>query len=444
MTRIKTLCQFFFIMLVFLGVAVAYCKYFKIWFLEESDLLRFSMVFGIVLMTLPVAYLIFLTVLMKFFYREVAPLTDGRLPRCTVVIPAYNEGEHVYKAIASVFDSDYPADKLEVYAVDDGSIDDTWSWMNEAGKKFGPRLKLLRNQQNKGKRYALYRGFTAGNGEVLISIDSDSMVMPDAIRKMVSPFAGNEKIGAVSGNIRVANLDNGIFPPMIEVGFAFSFEFVRAGQSAANCVLCTPGALSAYRRSAIMPLLNEWLNQSFMGKPAGIGEDRALTNLILRENYDVTLQRSAMATTNVPECYVGICRMLLRWERSNIRENLSMFGFVFKNFDVKSLKSWMLLFSLLEYTQMCMLPGVMILITLYNILMTHGELLGSVALMTIMWATIPALANMRRKSLKMICFCYVYGIFHLLALFWVAPYALVTVGNSRWLTRMVPGASGKL
>ena len=58
-----------------------------------------------------------------------------------------------------------------------------------------------------------------------------------------------------------------------------------------------------------------------MGQPANIGEDRALTNFVLRQGHHTSYQRSAIVHTMVPETYKGLCSMYLRWDRSNFREN---------------------------------------------------------------------------------------------------------------------------
>ena len=68
-------------------------------------------------------------------------------------------------------------------------------------------------------------------------------------------------------------------------------DFIRSGQSVYGGVFCTPGTLSAYRTEVIQPHLTDWINQTFMGKPATIGEDRALSNLILSLGYRVVYQR---------------------------------------------------------------------------------------------------------------------------------------------------------
>jgi hyaluronan synthase len=104
---------------------------------------------------------------------------------------------------------------------------------------------------------------------------------------LVSPFVTQKNCGAVAGNIRVLNTKKEILPKMLDVSFVMSFEFVRSAESALNSVLCTPGALAAYRKDAVLKCLPEWISQTFMGQPSDIGEDRAMTNMILKQGKSV-------------------------------------------------------------------------------------------------------------------------------------------------------------
>lgn len=430
---------------VILGLSGFVCvQYYRCWQLDEDPMTQTTLLLSLLVVLWPLCYFLLIAIARYWLYREIPRVPDAELPVCTVVVPAYNEGEHILSTLESICNSDYPAEKLEIIAVNDGSIDGTLHWMEVAAERFPGRIQIVSYPDNRGKRYALYAGFSTGRGDVFISVDSDSIVEPDALAKLATPFVHNPTIGAVSGNVRVANPDEGIYPPMIDTGFTFAFDFIRSGQSVFQCVFCTPGASSAYRRSALVPVLKEWRDQKFMGRPAGIGEDRALTNLILREGWGVTMQRSALIYTNVPDTYLGITRMLLRWERSNIRENMEMYTFIFKDFRWDDRRRLFMLLTLLQYSLLTLLPLLMIWVTLYNILATQGGILLGIIAMALLWSTLPAAINLQRKSLKLIGFCYFYGVLHLLTLFWVTPYAFFTVRNSNWLTRLRANSAGKI
>ena len=187
--------------------------------------------------------------------------------------------------------------------------------------------------KNGGKRQGLRVSFALAHaGDVLVTMDSDSVVERDALRSLVTPIAVDVRIGAVAGNVKVLNRSAGILPRMMRASFVLAFDFTRAYQSRVRSVLCTPGAFSAYRRTAVEAVLTDWNNQSWMGKPSTIAEDRALSNLILREGHEVVFQSDAVVWTNVPTGYKQMAKMYQRWERGNLRENITYGKFCMEAF----------------------------------------------------------------------------------------------------------------
>ncbi len=387
---------------------------------------------GISLLAIKVSFLIYILSL-YLRYKVIYSVTDKELPLCTVIVPAYNEGELVYKTLISLVKSDYPQEKLQIISIDDGSQDDTWQWMKKAKAALGNRISIYQQPENKGKRHALYRGFELAVGEVFITVDSDSIVKKDTLRNMASPFVVNEDCGAVAGNVRVLNKANGLIPRMLNVNFAFSFEFVRSAQSVLGSVLCTPGALSAYRKTAVFNCRQEWINQTFMGQVSKIGEDRAMTNMILKQGYKVLFQRNAYVYTNIPEQYKNLYKMFIRWERSNVRENIAMSKFAFKNFR-KGAKNGTRILLLNQWLKMIMVyPGVLLMVFF---LCTYPILfLCSTLVSILVFSSIQALFYAKKHSFLEALWAYPYSIFYAFTLFWIAPYAIATAGRSGWLTR---------
>jgi hyaluronan synthase len=367
-----------------------------------------------------------------FRYEAVPGATDDELPKVTVVVPAYNEGHLVQETLRSLATGDYPKDKLQLIAVDDGSKDDTWSYIEKAAKEFPGQIMTIRQMKNSGKRRALYEGFKRATGDVLITVDSDSVVDHDTLRNLASPFVGDDDCGAVAGNVRVLNR-KAVIPRMLEVSFVFSFEFVRSAQSNLRTVFCTPGALAAYRRDLVMNTLEEWVNQTFLGREANIGEDRAITNLILRQGKSVLFQKNATVYTNIPEQYQGLCKMLIRWGRSNVRESLKMGTFIFTNFrDHHRTSARILWFVQCLWCASSPLFFCMILclITLFPLQFLIAGVGGGA-----MWSSVSALFYASRYRSSEALWAYGYGIFHFCALAWITPYALITVRKTGWLTR---------
>ena len=103
-------------------------------------------------------------------YRPTPVVEEARLPRITVVVPAYNEGALVGQTLRHIAQADYPQDRLEIIAIDDGSEDDTWSHIEAAARAIGSRVTAIRCPTNRGKRWALWEGFRRGNGEVFVRV----------------------------------------------------------------------------------------------------------------------------------------------------------------------------------------------------------------------------------------------------------------------------------
>jgi hyaluronan synthase len=168
--------------------------------------------------------------LLWFRYRTPPLATMADAPMLTVVIPAYNEGEMVARSIESVANAHYPRDRLEVFVVDDGSSDDTWQHIESAARRFQDIVTPLRFARNRGKRAALEAGFRRGRGDVMVTIDSDSVIEADTLLAMTGPFR-DPRVGAVAGKVSVFNRGDGLIPRMLKVRFALSFDFLRAERS---------------------------------------------------------------------------------------------------------------------------------------------------------------------------------------------------------------------
>ncbi|MDT0690288.1 glycosyltransferase [Salegentibacter sp. F188] len=409
---------------------------------EEMNLSRMDTLGGMILLVLGGFLLIFrlsfLAYIAKLFfsYKPVNSVTDEELPTCTVIVPAYNEGKQVYATLLSLTNSDFPAEKLQLIAIDDGSGDDTWEWMKKAKEQLGDRVSIYQQPHNQGKRHALYRGFNLATGEVFVTVDSDSIVEKDTLRNLVSPFVTNKDCGAVAGNVRVLNNEKAIIPRMLNVSFVFSFEFIRSAQSVLGSVLCTPGALAAYRSNAVMNCLPEWINQTFMGQPTDIGEDRAMTNMILKQGFHVLFQRNAYVLTNIPEKFSSLHKMFTRWERSNVRENLMMSRFAFKPFRNGSKSGTRLL---LINQWMHMLTAYPLFVMMLVLLVLHPVMFISSTLLSILiFSSLPVIFYAKKYNISEALWAYSYSIFYTFGLFWITPYAMATANRRGWLTRELP------
>jgi len=368
--------------------------------------------------------------LLWYRYRPAAPAAMETAPFLTVVIPAYNEGAMVAQTIDSVAAAHYPHDRIEIIAIDDGSHDDTWQHIQRAAARHPGRVTAERFGQNRGKRAALETGFRRARGDIIVTIDSDSLIERDTLLAIAGPFR-DPRVGAVAGKVGVHNRHAGLIPRMLHVRFVLSFDFLRAVQSVFRTVYCTPGALSAYRTEVVRRVLDRWMEQTFLGVKCDIGEDRSMTNFILEQGYDTVYQRSAVVHTMVPTSYRQLCKMYLRWDRSFLREELRFTRVVWKRpWRWRVIAMVDTIITNLRYPVIYAALGLLIV----GIVEDPAVLLRVLLVIGLM-SLLYTLYYLRSER----SFDFVYGIaysyFAFFTLVWIFPYAALTVRTRGWLTR---------
>lgn len=364
-------------------------------------------------------------------YRSTAPATPDDAPFLTAIIPAFNEGPMVEHTIDSIAGAHYRRDRLEILVVDDGSRDDTWRYITAAAERYPGMVTTFRFPENRGKRAALEAGFLHARGEMVVTIDSDSVIEPQTLLELVGPFR-NPRIGAVGGKVVAFNRYRGIIPRMVHVRFILAFDMLRAVQSTYGTVYCCPGALSAYRRSIVLEVLPEWRHQRFLGATCTFGEDRALTNLILFKGYDTVYQSKAVVHTIVPETYGKLTKMYLRWDRSYIREEWRFLTRVLwkRPWRTRWISCIDVFFTNLRYPMMYTSLGMLVFLV-HSSPYTLLRLLAAIGLIS----TLYMLYFLRsEKSLDFI-YGIAYAYFSYFTLFWIFPYAILTLRAKSWLTR---------
>jgi len=367
-----------------------------------------------------------------FRYRPVATLRDEELPTCTVIVPAYNEGPMVRIALSSILQSWYPADRLQIIAVDDGSTDDTWGHIEALAATVPGRVTTIRQPRNRGKREALRAGFLRATGDVIVTVDSDSKIERGALRSLATPFVTDPEVGAVSGKVMVLNRYANLLTRLLAARFFVTFDLARAAQSRFGAVLCTPGALSAYRRSAVLSVLAEWSSQTFLGQPCTIAEDRALTTWLLRRGHRAVYQSSAVVHTLVPTDLAGVARTFVRWERGNIREDLVMIPTLFSSWRTRDRwwPTFEIVFELIQYP-----IGYVVLALSIRVFLVHPAAIVQVAAMVAITSLLQSLYSLRSERKTDFIYGIAYAFVALIGLQWVFPYSLLTVRNGKWLTR---------
>ncbi|MDO8572396.1 MAG: glycosyltransferase [bacterium] len=249
-------------------------------------------------------------------------------PLVSFVIPCKNEAEAIYKTITQCFESDYPKNKLEVIVINDGSTDNTMEVLKKIKRKY-KNLIIVNWKINKGKRYGMAEGFRISKGEIIIQLDSDSYIEPKTFRNLIKPFQ-NLEIAAVCAHADPTNANKNFITKMQAAYYFMSFRILKAAESVFMSVFCCSGCSSAYRKSVVLPILDEWLNEMFLGKPVTWGDDRALTSWILKLGHKVIYTDKVKAFTIVPDNVRQLFKQQLRWKKSWIINGIFTSRFIYK------------------------------------------------------------------------------------------------------------------
>jgi cellulose synthase/poly-beta-1,6-N-acetylglucosamine synthase-like glycosyltransferase/spore germination protein YaaH/peptidoglycan/xylan/chitin deacetylase (PgdA/CDA1 family) len=220
-------------------------------------------------------------------------------PLVSVLIPAYNEEPVIVYTVNSVLESDYP--KLEVIVVDDGSTDATGELLDE---QFGrnPAVRVL-HQPNRGKSSALSHALAEASAGIIVTIDADTSVEPDAVSKLVRHFV-NPRIGAVAGNVKVGNRVSWL-TRWQALEYVTSQNLEKRAFDLLNCIPVVPGALSAWRAEAI--------HESGGFSSDTVAEDTDLTITIRRAGWKISYEEDAIGWTDAPETASVLVRQRFRW-----------------------------------------------------------------------------------------------------------------------------------
>ncbi|HEU5162484.1 MAG TPA: glycosyltransferase family 2 protein [Thermoanaerobaculia bacterium] len=236
--------------------------------------------------------------------RELARETPEEIyPFVSIIVPAYNEGEVIESSIASLLELRYPY--YEVIAVDDGSTDDTYERMRRLeGNHYGVKVSAFR-KENSGKADALNYGIRRSRAPIIVCMDADSRLSPEALRYAVRHFR-DENVGAVAGNVKVVNRHN-IWTKLQALEYIEGLNIVRKAQGWFRSVNVIPGPIGIFRR-AVLERVGGYDSDTF-------AEDFDLTVKILAGGWRIEYEPKAMAFTEAPEALLDVIKQRYRWNR---------------------------------------------------------------------------------------------------------------------------------
>jgi cellulose synthase/poly-beta-1,6-N-acetylglucosamine synthase-like glycosyltransferase len=245
--------------------------------------------------------------------RAYRPVQVGHHATTSVVVPSFREDPDI---LARCLDTWLAENPTEIIVVPDVADTEVISLLNSRAAA-DPRIRVLPFKHH-GKRSALGVGIKAAQCEILLLCDSDTSWEPGLLAAAIAPF-DDPKVGGV-GTRQNAYLPKTsawrrVADWMIDIRY---LDYVRA-QSRAGAVACLSGRTAAYRRSAVLPVLENLEHEFFLGKRCVSGDDGRLTWLVLASGYKTVYQSTARATSMFPDNGRAFFKQRIRWSRNSYR-----------------------------------------------------------------------------------------------------------------------------
>lgn len=263
-----------------------------------------------------VSLIIFLTVLFLRYFallwfaylghaeRNILGIRELReLPAISVLIPAYNEGRVLERALTSLMQLDYP--EYEVLVIDDGSTDDTLEIAAQwEGQRGSGEFRVI-TKPNGGKADALNAGIAHSKHPLIFCMDADSYLEPRTLLMAARHFQ-DPAVGAVAGNVKVENRGH-LLTNLQALEYIEGLNLPRRAQGFVSAVNIVPGPCGLFRREALEEVGGYDLDT--------FAEDADLTLKLLAAGWRVEYEDQAIAWSEAPETWRDLTQQRYRWTR---------------------------------------------------------------------------------------------------------------------------------
>jgi len=227
----------------------------------------------------------------------------AELPPVSIIVPAYNEGVVMERAIASLLRLDYP--RYEVVVVDDGSRDDTLERAAKWEGVHGSVTVRVVTKPNGGKARALNAGIAVSSHPIIFCMDADSHLEAQTLRRAVVHFS-DPSVGAVAGNVKVENR-NRLITRLQALEYIEGLNMPRRAQGFVAAVNIVPGPVGMFRREA--------LEEVGFYDTDTYAEDADLTLKLMSAGWRVVYEDRAVAWTEAPARWRDLIQQRYRWTR---------------------------------------------------------------------------------------------------------------------------------
>jgi biofilm PGA synthesis N-glycosyltransferase PgaC len=237
----------------------------------------------------------------------------ARRGRRSALVPCYNEGDNAQGDVATAAAVDYPA--FEIIAINDGSRDNTGEVLDRLVKRIA-NLRVVHLAANQGKATALNTGALLAKHELLVCIDGDALLDPQALYWIARDFR-RATVGGIAGNPRIRNRTSLL--GRLQVGeFSSIIGLIRRAQTAYGRLFTVSGVICAFRKRA--------LEEAGWWSPRTITDDIDVTWRLQCAGWRVTYEPHAIVWILMPETLKGLWKQRLRWAEGGVQMMVDFFG----------------------------------------------------------------------------------------------------------------------
>ncbi|TEU27324.1 poly-beta-1,6-N-acetyl-D-glucosamine synthase [Alkanindiges illinoisensis] len=238
--------------------------------------------------------------------RPALPQFDQTARGCSILIPCYNEEQHVTDTIRFALATRYP--NIEVIVINDGSTDQT-EQIVEALAKQDARIRIVHLTNNQGKAFALRAGALVSKYEYLVCIDGDALLHPYTVHWMMDHLLSGPRVGAVTGNPRIINRSSLL--GKIQVGeFSSIIGLIKRAQRTYGRIFTVSGAIAGFRKTALHRV-GYWSENI-------VTEDIDISWRLQLDHWDIRYEAQALCYLYMPETLKGLWSQRLRWAQGGV------------------------------------------------------------------------------------------------------------------------------
>ncbi|MCY0882010.1 MAG: glycosyltransferase, partial [Firmicutes bacterium] len=245
-----------------------------------------------------------------YFRREKTPssFTLDQFPMVSILIPCFNEAETIVDTIHELQPLTYP--NYEIIIINDGSKDRSLHHLKVLIEMY-QNVRIINLKMNRGKANALKIGVMASLGQIIISLDADSVLDRDAIQPLVMHFIrpGGERVGAVTGNPRVRNRSS-LLAKIQLVEYSSIIGLIKRSQRILGKIMTVSGVIVAFRKRALIDC-GLWDIDL-------ITDDIGVSWKLQRRFWDIRYEPTALCWMLVPETVTGLWKQRIRWAQGGI------------------------------------------------------------------------------------------------------------------------------